>query len=192
MAIRIIATAPPTKPGGTAGHARRLFMRALILCAALIGGFGSTSAAAAAKVRLTGLTDLAFGTIADLTTDAALSENVCVYSNSATNGYHVTATGTGTGGAFTLASLTAKTGPNGIAHTLAFDVAWNSASGQSSGTLLSPNVPLTGQVSTAKQQTCNSGPATTASLIIILRAAALSSARADDYQGTVTLVVGPE
>ena len=47
---------------------------------------------------------------------------------------------------------------------MAFDVAWNSAAGQSSGAQLSPNVPLTGQVSTATKQTCNGGPATSAIL----------------------------
>jgi hypothetical protein len=57
---------------------------------------------------------------------------------------------------------------------------------------LSPNVPLTGQTSTATQQTCNSGPATSASLIVVLRSTALSSATAGTYNGAVTLLVGPE
>jgi hypothetical protein len=47
-------------------------------------------------------------------------------------------------------------------------------------------------VSTASHQTCSTGPASSASLIILLRSAALSSARAGSYNGTLTLVVGPE
>jgi hypothetical protein len=47
-------------------------------------------------------------------------------------------------------------------------------------------------VSTATQQTCNSGPATSASLVVILRTAALSSAAAGSYSGSLTLVIGPE
>jgi hypothetical protein len=53
-------------------------------------------------------------------------------------------------------------------------------------------VPLTGQVSSATQQTCTNGPATSASLVVILRSAALAGATAGTYTGTVTLVVGPE
>ena len=95
----------------------------------------------------------------------------------------VTATGTGPAGAFQLAS--------GLG-SLPFEVQWSSVSGQTSGATLSPNVPLTGQVSSATQQTCNSGPASSASLVLVLRSAALSSATAGTYNGTLTLVVGPE
>jgi hypothetical protein len=140
-------------------------------------------AAANDKVRITGLTDVAFGSIANLGADAVRSQSLCLFSNSSTNGYNVTATGTGSGGAFTLTSG---------ALSLPFDVQWSSSSGQSSGSQLSPNVPLTGQVSTASQQTCSSGPATSASLIVILRATALSSATAGTYAGTLTLLVSPE
>jgi hypothetical protein len=139
--------------------------------------------AASNKVRITSLSDIAFGTVANLGVDAVRSENVCLYSETTTSGYNITAAGTGPGGAFQLSS------PSGA---MSFDVQWNSSSGQSSGAQLTPNVPLTGQVSAATQQTCNTGPATSASLIILLRSAALSSARAGSYNGTLTLVVGPE
>ena len=135
------------------------------------------------KVRITNLSDIAFGTVANLGVDAVRSENVCLYSETASNGYNITAAGTGPGGAFQLSSGSGA---------MSFDVQWNSSSGQSSGAQLTPNVPLTGQVSTAAHQTCNTGPATTASLIILLRSAALSSARAGSYNGTLTLLVGPE
>lgn len=155
---------------------------------ALAGAFAMLASACPAiaasnKVRVTALSDIAFGTVANLGADAVRSENVCLYADTPTNGYNVTAVGSGAGGSFQLSSGT---------QTLAFDVAWSSAAGQSSGNLLSPNVPLAGQVSGAAQQTCNNGPATSASLIVILRASALASAAAGTYNGTLTLVVGPE
>lgn len=181
MAMRSIATARSASKGG---RALSWLARAGVLALSLAASFALPEAATAAgRVRITRLTDLAFGTVNNLGVDAVLSESLCVYSTSPGNGYHVTASGTGAGGAFALSS--------GIS-SLSYDVAWSSSSGQTSGALLSPNVALTGQVSSAVQQTCNSGPATTASLIVILRAAALSSATAGSYSGTLTIVVGPE
>lgn len=183
MAIGPIATAHAKPPRSSGPAVAAGLASGAVLCLAAAAALSPAPAAAADKARLTNLTDVAFGMVANLSADAVRAESVCLYSTSSTNGYHVTATGTGAGGAFELSSGTSA---------LAFDVGWNSAPGQSSGTLLTPNVPLTGQFSTATQQTCNSGPATTASLIIILRSGALSSAMAGDYSGTLTLVVAPE
>ncbi len=69
---------------------------------------------------------------------------------------------------------------------------WNKLSGQTAGTGLSPNVALTGQTSTATQQQCNSGPATSASLILIVRGTSAAAASGGNYSGTLTLVLGPE
>ena len=143
----------------------------------------ASPAGAANKARITGLTDVAFGTIANLTVDAIQTQNICVYSSSATSGYNVTASGTGSGGNFELSSGSLS---------LPFEVQWSPTSGQNSGSQLNPNVPLTGQISSANQQSCNAGPASSASLIVILRSSALSSATASTYNGTLTLVVGPE
>ena len=143
----------------------------------------SPALAASSKVRITKLSDVAFGSIANLGVDSSQSQSVCLYSDTNTSGYNITATGAGPGGAFQLSS-----GP----IALTYEVQWNSSSGQSSGIQLSPNVPLTGQTSTATQQTCNNGPPTSASLIILFRSGVLSSARAGSYSGTLTLVVGPE
>jgi hypothetical protein len=143
----------------------------------------SPALAASNRVRITKLTDAAFGSIANLGVNATQAQNVCLYSDTNTNGYNITAVGTGPGGAFRLTS-----GGN----TLAFDVQWNSSTGQSSGTQLTPNVPLTGLISSATQQSCNSGPPTSASLIILLQSSALSSATAGTYSGTLTLIAGPE
>jgi hypothetical protein len=140
-------------------------------------------AAANDKVRITGLSDVAFGTLANFGVDAVRTQSVCLFSNSVTNGYHVTATGTGPAGAFQASAGTLA---------LPFEIQWSSSAGQSSGVQLNPNVPLTGQISTATQQTCNSGPATSASLIVVLRSATLSTATAGTYNGSITLLIGPE
>jgi hypothetical protein len=143
----------------------------------------SQAHAASDKVRITGLSDIAFGSIANLGTDAVRSQSLCLYSSSTTNGYNVTASGTGSGGAFEL---------NSGGLSLPIEVQWSGSAGQSSGAQLSPNVPLTGQVSSATQQACSSGPASSASLIVVLRSTALSRATAGTYSGSITLLVGPE
>ncbi len=143
----------------------------------------SPAAAASNKVRLTKLADVNFGTVASLGSDAVQSQSVCLYADTNTNGYDVTAIGTGAGGAFQLTS--------GLS-SMAYEVQWSGSSGQSSGIRLDPNVPLTGQTSAASQQTCNNGPATSASLIVMLRSTALSSATAGTYNGTLTLIIGAE
>ena len=177
---------PAADCGSRKKGARRAGVRAglsLALCALLQTVCADPAGAASNNVRITGLSDVAFGTLANLSVDAVRTENICAFANSATNGYNVRASGSGSGGAFTLASGT---------DTLPFDLQWNDSAGQSSGTQMTANVALTGQVSTATQQSCNSGPAVSASLIVILRSAALSSATAGSYNGSVTLVIGPE
>lgn len=179
------------KSGGGLGRgvrwtsARRLARCAGTTGLALLFALHSPQPAEAAsnKVRITNLSDVAFGTLANLSIDAVRSQSVCLYADTNTNGYNVTATGTGPGGAFELSS--------GV-RSMAYVVEWNSSSGQSAGAQMTPNVPLTGQVSAATHQTCNNGPATSASLVLILRSSALSSATAGTYNGTLTLVVGPE
>jgi hypothetical protein len=151
-------------------------------CACASLACGATPAFAASNVKITALSDVAFATIANLSADSVRAQSICVYSNSPTNGYRVTASGTA-GGPFTLTS-----GGN----SLAYEVQWSASTGQTSGTQLVANVATGGFISTATQNSCNNGPATTASLIVILRAAALSSAMAGTYNGTLTLVVGPE
>jgi len=139
--------------------------------------------AASNKVRVTQLGDIGFGAVVNLSVDAIRSENVCLFADTNTNGYNVTASGTGPGGSFQLTS--------GIS-SMAYEVQWSGTAGQSSGAQLTANVPLVGQTSGALQQTCNNGPATTASLVIVLRSTALSAATAGTYNGALTLLVGPE
>lgn len=135
------------------------------------------------KVRITNLGDVAFGSVTNLTTDSVQSQSLCLFSDTITAGYNVTAAGSGLGGAFELASGS---------QTMAYEVQWSGAPNRTSGSQLIPNVPLVGQYSNASHQTCSNGPTTSASLIIVLRSAVLSQAVAGNYSGTLTLLVGPE
>lgn len=146
----------------------------------LVAGLSSS---AEAKVRVTGLSDVNFGTVANLTIDAVQAQSLCVYSNGSGNRYSVRADGSGAGGAYTLS--------NGVT-TLQYDVRWNSQAGQTNGTVLSSGALLASQTTTAQNQTCSNGPATTASLIVTLPATSLSSAGAGNYSGTLTIIVGEE
>lgn len=141
------------------------------------------TAAEAQKVRITGLSDVNFGLISNLQADARRSQNVCLFSQSSGGRYSITATGSGTGSAFTLS--------NG-SSSLAYEVEWNDQSGQTTGTSLIPTAAAAGRSSAATQQTCNSGPATSASLTIVLRSSALVEAREGNYSGTLTLLVAAE
>ena len=144
----------------------------------------SVSATVPARVQLTGLTDLSFGTL-DPTTAAANSENVCVWSNTSTKGYNLTATGDGggTGNTFKLAS-----GANKLDYT----VEWAGTSGATSGQALTTNVAKTGFTSNATNPACSSS--TSATLLVKFSTAQMQAAvsSATAYTGALTLLVAPE
>lgn len=140
------------------------------------------SATVPGRVEISGLTDVAFGTV-DPTTAAASAENVCVWSNTSGKGYSVTASGSGASSAFTLTDGT---------NTLPYSVEWAGSSGQSSGTALVSGSALGSLSSTATSPTCSAGPVATASLIVKMSAANLQAAVASSYTGTLTLVVAPQ
>ena len=182
MTIESGAGAWRRSPGRRAARGRaRVTASALALLATRFGE--APAAGVSNKVRIGNLADVAFGTVANLGTDAIQSQNVCVYADTATNGYNVTGSGTGPGGSFQLSSGTAS---------MPYDVLWSSSTGQNTGAQLTANTPLTGQISGASQQTCSSGSANSASLVVVLRSTALSSAPAGTYNGTLTLDIGPE
>ena len=149
----------------------------------LLVGIGSASPALADKVRITKLSDVNFGTVGSLQTDARQSQSVCVYSNGQTATYSVAASGSGPGSAFTLSN-----GP----YLLSYDLEWSSLAGQTSGNALAPNVALSGQTSAATNQQCSSGPSASASLTLVLRGTNLSAAREGAYSGSLTLIIGAE
>lgn len=135
------------------------------------------------RVQLSGLSDIAF-TNQDPAADASNAQNVCVWSNTSTRGYNVTASGSGAGSAFTLANA---------ALTVPYTVEWTGSSGQTSGTLLAPGTALAGLVSGASNATCSAGADESASLIVKISSASLQGMQAAaNYTGTLTLVVAPE
>ena len=130
-------------------------------------------------VRITSLTDLNLGTW-DGTNPMSGNDDACVWTT--TGGYNITATGSGAANAFTLASG---------ANTLAYTVEWDDAAGQTNGTALTSGTALTGQTSTATATTCAVSGLNT-SVIVKIATAALGTAPAGTYTGTLTLVVAPE
>jgi len=129
------------------------------------------------------LVDYNFGQIINLSADQSIARDVCVYSAKTTPGYNVRATGSGAGGAFTL---------GGGGGTLGYEVQWAAQAGRATGTILRPNVALTGLLTSATQQNCINGPPASASLIVMLRATSLQAALSGTYSGTLTLIVGVE
>jgi hypothetical protein len=155
------------------------------------GSFGATStgsisinASVPGRVRISGLKDVTFANVDPLAA-ASNAQNVCVWSNTSTRGYSITATGSGAGSAFTLT--------NGVDAAVPYSVAWASTSGQTSGTSLAAGTALTGQTSTAVNSDCSTGPSASASLIVTIGSATLQSMVAGtNYTGTLTLVIAPE
>jgi hypothetical protein len=145
-------------------------------------GSVTVTATVPGRVQISGLTDVAFGTV-DPTSPASSAENVCVWSNTSGKGYSVTASGDGASNAFTLSDGT---------NSLPYSVEWAGSSGQTSGTALTSGAALAGLSSTATNPTCSAGPAATASLIVKMTAANLQAAVASAYTGTLTLVVAPQ
>lgn len=158
--------------------------------AASQGSLGTTStgsiqigASVPNRVQISGLSDVSFAN-QDPATAAANAQNVCVWSNTSTRGYNVTASGSGASSAFTLASGAA---------TVPYSVEWSGSSGQSSGSALTSGTALTGLTSTAASATCASGASSSASLIVRISSANLQTMQAaTTYTGTLTLVVAPE
>jgi hypothetical protein len=151
--------------------------------ASLIALAAPLAPAVAQSVRVSGLSDVNLGLIANLEADSRQSEDICVFSEGTGGAYAVAVAGSGTGSAFALSSATG---------TLPFEVEWSSVPGQSVGTPLSPGVPLIGLPSTAENESCNAGPPASASLTIVFRATDLLQARAGDYSGSLTLLIAPE
>ena len=153
------------------------------------GSLGATStgtvdilASVPARARITGLATVDFSG-QDPTVAASDAQDVCVWSNTATKGYTITATGNGAASAFTLSD-----GSN----TVPYSVEWSASSGQSSGSALATGVASGSLVSTATNQSCASGPTASASLIVKMSTADLSTmVGGSSYSGTLTLLVTP-
>jgi hypothetical protein len=160
------------------------------VAAATQGTLGATStgnvsitASVPSRARITGLADVAF-TSQDPATAASNAQNVCVWSNTATRGYTITATGSGTSNAFTLT--------NG-STTVPYSVAWAPSINQTSGTALISGTASGSLTSSATNQTCVSGPVASSSLIVGISTTDLGTmSAASTYTGTLTLLVAPQ
>lgn len=147
-------------------------------------GSVNINASVPARVRITNLTDVNLTNV-EPTVDALNAQSVCVWSNSATRGYRVTAQGSGAGNAFTLSS--------GAYPVVPYTVEWAASAGQSAGTGLSTGVALTGLTSAATSADCSSGPSNSASLIVKIGSSELQAMpAATTFTGSLTLVVAPE
>ncbi len=153
------------------------------------GAMGATSkgsitisVSVAPRARISGLKDIDFG-LADPAQGARASEDICVWSNSATGAYTITASGGGAGGAFELAD-----GEQALAYT----VEWAPRPGQIAGDRLESGTTRTNLLAAATRSDCDSGMGT-ASLAVAVDpaqfAAAEPSAR---YTGSLTLIVAPQ
>lgn len=134
------------KPSWSAASiaATALVLSAAPALASTPGSLGSTStgsigiqASVPSRVRISGLTDVSFLNV-DPTLNASSAQNVCVWSNTSTRGYNITALGSGSGNAFTL-------GGTGLT-SIPYSVAWSSSSGQSSGNALTAGTAATGLI----------------------------------------------
>lgn len=140
--------------------------------------------ARAQSARIGGLEDVSFGTIPAMA-DQTNSQNVvlCSYRNNPQRlDYSVSATGSGSGGAFELSSGAA---------TLSYDVQWADSPGQTGGTMLQAGTAASGFGNAANGFTCPSQP-DTASLTVTIRAADLATAQAGTYSGSLQITIVPQ
>ncbi|KRA82686.1 hypothetical protein [Altererythrobacter sp. Root672] len=154
--------------------------------AATQGTLGATStgtvainASVANRARITGLVDVNFNAV-DPSTNASAVQNVCVWSNTATGRYTITASGGGSPSAFTLTG--------GIPYA----VEWAASGGQSSGTALTSGTASASLTSAATNQSCSTLSTLSASLIVRIASTDLLTMTAGTgYAGTLTLLVTP-
>lgn len=117
-----------------------------------------------------------------------LTDDLCVYATGINGGYTVTATGSGAGGAFTLAS-----GPNTITYT----VRWNSGG---VGNLGNNGVNLTPGVTSNRRRNASldsvnctgANPGPTARIIVRVTNGQMAGALKGIYTGTTTLLITPD
>jgi len=159
--------------------------------AATQGSIGATStgtvtinATINALVQISDLNDITFSGLTGAAA-AQQTDNVCVWSNTASKSYTIKATGNGTTNAFTLAS--------GTNAAIPYSVAWANTAGATSGTSLTTNVASTAFTSAATLPLCNLGASPTSTLFVSIAAADQAAMVANAaYTGVLTLVVTPQ
>ncbi len=156
------------------GHLIRASIWAIAAALAIASG----TAADAQGVLISNLNDIAFGTLPTTGVDQVKSQSVCAFSGILGGRYSVTATGSGSGGAFAITSG---------GGAIPYEVQWNgSLSGQTSGTNLTSGTALGGQTMALS---CPIVGATDASLIVVIRGSEIVKATAGNYNGTLTIIL---
>jgi hypothetical protein len=145
-----------------------------------IAALGIQSPCAAATSNVT-FAPAAFGTISSLSGDLFNRQSVCAFGSLLTQGYSVLATGSGIGGAFTVA--------NG-SQTIPYEVQWAQSAGATSGTNVVANTSLPNQAESniLAGLGCILG-LQTATSIVVVRSASLQQAVAGTYTGTLTIIL---
>ena len=150
-------------------------------------GTVTITASISPRVDITNLSDVTFadsdlGPVINTANQATKASNVCVWSNNADKSYYITASGSGTSSAFTLANSTNPVIP--------YEVYWSATSGQTTGTQLTAATKSAKLTSTATTPTCGGG--TSASLVVGIQGTDANSMLAStSYTGTLTLLVAP-
>jgi hypothetical protein len=153
----------------------------LLLAGASLACSFSTPARGAERARTTNHVDANFGQLNSLT-DVSLAQTLCVFSSSPSGIYNVVALGSGTGGSFKLVSSSS---------TLDYHVQWASEPNRSSGVELQAGIASQQFSSIATQQSCNSGPPASATLILRLNGSETANAQAGAYTGVLLITIAP-
>lgn len=157
--------------------------RALGCALAIAGMLQPVYEARAQTFQISGLVDVSFGTISSVATNRTVAQTVCVYNS--LQGYTIKATGSGSGGAFTLANGSSTVPP------MAYTVQWAFTGQQTVGTQLTTGVGSRSPAGLNVLCSLSGLLSASASLIVTLPAADLGTARAGNYTGTLSLMVSP-
>ena len=130
---------------------------------------------AEARIQIVNMNDFNFGTWTG-SGGITATDQVCVWEDSGNDRYRVTATGTGTGGAFTI---------TGGTTALPYQVTWTSSNGTTQ--TLTANVQSVQFRSSSFVNRCGGG--TNATIRIDISQSALLAAEAATYTGTLTLLL---
>lgn len=156
--------------------------------AATQGSIGATSTGSVVitatvpnRALITSLSDVNF-TNADPSVAATSSQGPCVWSNTSTRNYTITASGSGSAGAFTIASGTS---------VIPYSVGWANSANATSLTSLTAGSASSALASNATNISC--GGTGNSTLKVTIGASDLQNMVAtNSYTGTLTLVVTPQ
>jgi hypothetical protein len=174
---------------GSLAVAAALLLAANAAEAAEQGSMGATSSGSititvsiGTQASVSGVKDIAFASTAPVA-GARASEDICLWSNSAAGAYTITASGSGSGGAFQLTN---------DERGLGYSVAWVPLSGQVSGDPLASGPAGTNLQAAATRSDCASGTGSV-SLVVAMDPAQLATTEPSaPYTGSLMLMVAPQ